>query len=250
MSSSGSTNDDGLFERAMRVICQSPPVATLLVEMLGACPSRAARTKLLARVDGGYCTLLRRACRMGNLAAARALCAAGAIVEQIDRHGVTALMYACFYGHLEIVRFLVLEGNATVDQRAPDCFTALAAACHNVRISTVRFLLAEGNAAIETRWQGQTSLVRAARTGHLTVVRALLYAGADVAPYLLTIRLDLTENSTVTVAAAAYDSAGAIATLIATEPFKFPFLLLSSLDNNCPDSLGTKSRKLQSQCAY
>jgi ankyrin repeat protein len=187
-----------------------------LATLLDACSSRAARTKLLAREDGEGYTLLRRACGVGHFATARALCAAGAIVDNCSVNGSTALIRACWRGHFEIVRFFVLEGSAIVTQRGADGATALSVASVNGHVAVVRFLLVEGNAArIEDMWHGATSLVFAAWRNHLHVVRVLLLA-ADVAPCLSTTRLaGVAETTFVTVAAAAYDSAGAIGALIA-----------------------------------
>jgi hypothetical protein len=71
--------------------------------------------------------------------------------------------------------------------------------------------------SLEALYYGMTSLAEAARYGELEVVRILLLAGADVAPCLRDKHL-FCENVLVNVATAAYDSAGALAVMIARLP--------------------------------
>jgi ankyrin repeat protein len=124
-------------------------------------------------------------------------------------------MIASVNGHLDLVHFLVLQANSTVNQSDAVGGAALAYASLNGRANIVRFLVTEGNAAIEARWLGFTSLMWAARKGHLDVVRILLLAGANVAPCLgLGPSLTLEPSVLANIAAAAFDVAGATAELI------------------------------------
>jgi ankyrin repeat protein len=217
MFSSGSASDNALYTRVL-AICQSPETpetAAKLTALLDECPSPMTRAALLSEEDDDRFTPLMRACNAGNLAAARVLCAARAIVEQGRRQsGNQALMFASERGHLEVVRFLVLECNATVSQSAFKGRTALSEASYGGHADVVRFLVAEGTASEDTCY-GSTALGWAASKGHFEVVRTLLPAGADVAPCLSPYFTWRNAGAVAAVAAAAYDAAGAAATLIA-----------------------------------
>jgi ankyrin repeat protein len=91
-------------------------------------------------------------------------------------------------------------------------------ASYRGHLDLVRFLVLQANAAIEaSRRNHITPLALAAGGDHLDVVRVLLLAGADAAPCFGRSPI-LTPKSNVlaTIAAAAYDAAGATATLIAS----------------------------------
>jgi hypothetical protein len=103
--------------------------------------------------------------------------AAGALVNQAHRDGFTPLIVASLHDFLEVVRFLVLERNATVDQASDTGLTALWFATLRGNVSVVRFLAMEGKA------KGLAgALTVGACRGDVEIVGILLRAGADVAP--------------------------------------------------------------------
>jgi hypothetical protein len=181
-----------------------------LTALLEECPSPEARAELLAQEDEHRAALLARACGAGNLAAARVLClAAGALVDQAHRaDGFTPLIVASIHDFLEVVRFLVLERNATVDQASETDHTALWFATLRGNVTVVRFLATEGKA---TGLAG--ALVVAACPGDVEIIGILLRAGADVAPCLR--QEPSSEGAIVALAAAAYDAGTAAAAMIA-----------------------------------
>ena len=120
-------------------------------------------------VSGEGETILLTAARTGNVPAIKALLAAGAQVNASEPwHGQSALMWAAAANHADAVRAL-LEGGASLNART--------------LVSTVPFT--GGNEALlpatyNPAAAGFTALLFAVRAGHLTTVRTLLDAGANV----------------------------------------------------------------------
>jgi len=106
----------------------------------------------------------------GHTPVVRALLAADAKLEtREDRDGVTALMWAAFYGREEATRALLAAG-AAVDARDRHGRTALMGATLGGHATTVKALLAAvADAGIRDR-DGWTALDYARRQGHGDVV--------------------------------------------------------------------------------
>ena len=100
---------------------------------------------------------------------------------QDARKGYTALYWASWYGHTDVVKFLLTEGNAEVDKPANDGCTPLYIAAEKGRTEVVK-LLVEGGADLNLAMKstGDTPLIGAAWKGRIDVVRLLLEAKADV----------------------------------------------------------------------
>ena len=91
----------------------------------------------------------------------------------------TPLIYAAFYGHVEVVR-LLLESGANPEKANADQRTALHFAAWNEMLEVCRLLLDWG-AKVDPldKWK-DTPLHDAARLGHLSAVKLLVERGADV----------------------------------------------------------------------
>ena len=70
--------------------------------------------------NGGI-TALMEAMRRGDDALARALLLAGADVELVDQFGKTASMYACEWGHADLLVQLMADFKAALSKRAVVC---------------------------------------------------------------------------------------------------------------------------------
>lgn len=126
-----------------------------------------------------------RACREGRVDICRWLLKAGLVtdVNASDSRGWTALHFGSTFGHLDVVRFLVLEAKALIDPcTMTNGGTPLFLAAQHNHLHIVRFLAserAEVNRATINR--GSTPLFIASQKGHLEVVRFLVEeAAADV----------------------------------------------------------------------
>lgn len=130
-----------------------------------------------AQPDGT--TALHWAARNDDLDTARALLAAGAAADAVNRYGVTPLSLACTNGSAPMVA-LLLAANVDPNHALPGGETPLMTAARTGRVEVVRALLAKG-AAVDARipQSGQTALMWAAAEGHTAVVAALLEAGAE-----------------------------------------------------------------------
>jgi len=103
----------------------------------------------------------------------------GADVNAIDEGGRTALMFASFNGHSEIVLDL-LDAGAGIDLRDAMGRTALLYAATGPFPETVKILLDKGAGpnVIDSN-EHFTPLMHAAAEGNLDVVKVLLEAGSD-----------------------------------------------------------------------
>ena len=114
-----------------------------------------------------------------DVAAVRALVAAGAKVNVANKYGVTPLLQASRAGDTPVMQALI-DAGADVALAHPDGETPLMAASRTGRTDAVRLLLARGakpNAA--DSYQQQAPLMWAAAEGHAEVVGMLLEAGAN-----------------------------------------------------------------------
>ena len=94
-----------------------------------------------------------------------------------NEEGRTALQWACFGGHTEVVR-LLLEAGSACDQTHHGQASLHVAACKG-RVEVVRLLLAAGASCDLALAGSGTALHLAAGRGHTEVVRLLLDAGAS-----------------------------------------------------------------------
>lgn len=118
---------------------------------------------------------------------------AGADLNTGNRLGVTPLLQAARIGDTPVVGAL-LEGGADVEGATLEGETPLMAASRAGSVEAVRLLLSQGsNPNASESYQGQTALMWAAAEGHIEVVEVLLEAGAD--PDLAARRSTLTERS-------------------------------------------------------
>jgi ankyrin repeat protein len=113
---------------------------------------------------------------LGNVTRVKELLEMGADVNDPGKSGWTALMYACYRGHEEVVRLLLDKGAAATSDE-----TMLIVAAGSGNPEIVRMLLAAG-APVDTRNEhnGDTPLIWAASLGHTQVVQVLVENGANI----------------------------------------------------------------------
>lgn len=96
----------------------------------------------------------------------RSLIRGGADINRINKGGWTALTYACYVGHDNIVNMLLDDANADVNAQGLDGTTPLmwAAACGN---ESVTYFLLQKGCDLEIRdTAGRTALMHAVTKGH------------------------------------------------------------------------------------
>ncbi len=124
-------------------------------------------------------TALHWAARHDDLATAKALLAAKANPNALNRYGVTPLSLACTNGSAALVTAL-LDAGADANLALRGGETPLMTAARTGKLDVVKILLARSvdvNAKLPVG--GQTALIWAVADGHATVVDALIAAGAD-----------------------------------------------------------------------
>ena len=94
-------------------------------------------------------------------------------------HGETALMWASYHGHKDIVE-LLLKNGADVNARDDDGCTALIKASFRGHKEIVELLLKRGADVSMANKNGNTALIFASSWGHEEIVELLLKNGADV----------------------------------------------------------------------
>ena len=148
------------------------------------------------RIHHGGNTALLLAARVGDLASAKLLVAAGADVNAAAAYGISATVLAAHSGNVELVEFL-LENGADPDANAAG-YTALHAAILRRNDKAVAALLAHGadpntpllaatplrrqsptDVAFHPAWIGATPFWLAARFSQPSVMRLLADHGAD-----------------------------------------------------------------------
>ena len=123
--------------------------------------------------------LLHQAALDGDLNGVEKALESGANVNGVDEEGRTALMFAAFNGHSDIVLTL-LEDEAGIDRRDLMGRTALLYAATGPFPETVRILLDKGaEANVVDSDEHFSPLMHAAAEGNLDVVKILLKGGSD-----------------------------------------------------------------------
>lgn len=113
------------------------------------------------------------ACMFGKFATAAFLLGSGAQGHLTDINGDTALHWAAYKGHAELIKLLMYSG---VDLQKPDYFgsTPLHLACLSGNVSCVRILCEKSKIELEPRDKnGKTPLQLAKSHRHSEIVRIL-----------------------------------------------------------------------------
>ena len=93
--------------------------------------------------------------------------------------GVTALMRACSYNHIDVVKLLI-EAGADVNIKDKISYTALLIASTNGYTEIVKLLINAGADVNARDMWGGTILMYASNYGYPRIVKLLIDAGADV----------------------------------------------------------------------
>ena len=100
-------------------------------------------------------------------------------LEATDNNGWTPLIEACYEGHLTVVKYLATHG-ANVEAVDNEGLTPLHFACKNGRLALVQELVARGANLGSTNNHGCTALHLACIYGRLAVVQELVTRGANL----------------------------------------------------------------------
>ena len=96
-----------------------------------------------------------------------------------DQKKRSPLHFAAYRGHLQIVKVLVEEGNASVNLKNGDSKTALVIASEVGALEIVKYLLEKGANVHGEDNQGKAPIIAAVMNGHLHVVSYLLRYGVN-----------------------------------------------------------------------
>jgi ankyrin repeat protein len=126
-------------------------------------------------------TLLHQVIREGDLLTAEALHASGININQADEVGKRPLHEAAFFGHEDIVRFLISE-KAIIDAPLPILgHTPLFMSVQERHLQIAQFLISKGaNILVEDGLSGDGLLHLAAKNNDMPMVGALLKNGINV----------------------------------------------------------------------
>lgn len=149
-----------------------------LARLMGAGLAGVALLGLAAPRAGAAETLL-DAAEAGNGVHVLALLGQGSDVDARGADGTTALMWAAYYGDVDLVQRLLAAG-ADVSARNEFGTSALAQAAIQGNAPIIDALLKAGADPNEANPEGERPLMVVARTGHIEAARLLLDAGADV----------------------------------------------------------------------
>lgn len=149
----------------------------------------AVRQMLLSGVDPNTSpgasdkgmTALMFASWRGHTDIVKMLVKAGARINSISDSGATALMFAAQGGHMETAKILVVEGKANTDIYASNGETALSIAVSRGHFNTVELLAGRGNARnIPTTGNLTSTLMRAILREDMQVINSLLKANPNL----------------------------------------------------------------------
>lgn len=134
----------------------------------------------IARHDKRSVLVLHVAAAGDDVECVRVLLKAGASVDDRDRFGRTALMYACHHKALAAIHALA-KGRTDVDAQRTvgGGKMALGAAAADGHVEVMQALLDEGAAVDKADCNGNTSLLHAVRARHVGAIRLLLNHGAS-----------------------------------------------------------------------
>ena len=116
----------------------------------------------------------------GDLEMVRALVQGGALVNQKDEKGFTALLRALQRNNDEVADFLVAQPGVDLNAQGSTGVTALMSYIAKRREDVVTTLLSRGADANLQDADGDTALHLASRAGSVNVIRMLLDKGADL----------------------------------------------------------------------
>jgi serine/threonine-protein phosphatase 6 regulatory ankyrin repeat subunit B len=123
-------------------------------------------------------TPLNAAATAGDFAVVMRLLEAGADIDHADEQEITSLMYASYFGHDMVVKFL-LDGGASPDPRR-GAASALMFAAERGHDAIVKLLVARGAQTNHVDEYGATALINASGAGKLSTVKLLIKLGADL----------------------------------------------------------------------
>lgn len=102
------------------------------------------------------------------------------IVNEFSPDGFTALGLACFFGHVEVVKLLLLEkANPNLSSANSFKVTPLHSACAISNFEIANLLIRNGADVNARQQQGVTPLHSAAYNGKIELVKLLIQNGAD-----------------------------------------------------------------------
>ena len=129
--------------------------------------------------DGFGCTPLHTACFYSHLDIIKFLVSLHSVDVNIqDKNGYTTLHTACRYGHLNIINFLVSLPSVNVNIRDDSGYTPLHTACRYRQLDIVKFLMSiEQVNPISTDTKGNTPLHLVCSSGNMDIVKFLLSTG-------------------------------------------------------------------------
>ena len=135
--------------------------------------------------SGGGRTALHYAARFGNEPIVAELVASHASVDAIDNYGATPLYYACNFGHIGTVRFILEHGANPNGVRRDESKSALrecplVAAAKREHITVVDILLDAGADPNVTDSTKRTPLIYAARKHNTSLIQRLLSKKVDI----------------------------------------------------------------------
>ncbi|MDR1366840.1 MAG: ankyrin repeat domain-containing protein [Puniceicoccales bacterium] len=87
--------------------------------------------------------VLSYACKSGNLEVFKRALDHGGNIQQMDNRGITLLMFACYFGHMEIVKILLRQENSTIEYMDSKGNMALNYAIKGKNFDIVQLILEE-----------------------------------------------------------------------------------------------------------
>uniref|UniRef100_A0A8C3R7S3 Ankyrin repeat domain 29 n=1 Tax=Cyanoderma ruficeps TaxID=181631 RepID=A0A8C3R7S3_9PASS len=162
-------------------LCWSSHHHSLLPRRYWTCPqSQGVNSRPGCRTKTPLANAAFWAARKGNLALLQLLLNSGRVdVDCKDSLGTTALMVASYYGHIDCVRELVLQG-ADINLQRESGATSLFFAAQQGHNDVVKFLFSFGASTEFKNKDGGTALLAACQYGHAKVVETLLKHGANI----------------------------------------------------------------------
>eukprot|EP01060_Flectonema_neradi_P031436 TRINITY_DN4769_c0_g1_i1.p1 TRINITY_DN4769_c0_g1~~TRINITY_DN4769_c0_g1_i1.p1 ORF type:complete len:494 (+),score=112.88 TRINITY_DN4769_c0_g1_i1:36-1484(+) len=140
-------------------------------------PATKPKVRHTPKGKAGDAHELREAAKEGDLSYVKGLATAHS-VDDVDERGFTALHWAAWNGHSDVVK-LLCEVGAGLDCADEDGQTALHHACWFGHSECVRTLLAHGADPNQRDNEKETPLGAGARSGDHDVIRLLIQANAD-----------------------------------------------------------------------